>query len=238
MRRPEPSGIVPVIAIDGPSASGKGTVAAGVAFDLGFHYLDSGALYRLVAKAALDQGVMLNDEPTIAGIARNLNVRFEGAVITLDGQDVADAIRTETISAGSSQVAALPAVRAALLARQRAFREAPGLVADGRDMGSVVFPDATLKVFLTAAAETRADRRYKQLIGKGISDSISRLLQELKERDERDRNRTVAPLIQLPDAHLLDTTELTVDEAIGLVLRWVEQAMTQSVENSRTTGSG
>ena len=229
---------VPVIAIDGPSASGKGTVAAGVAFDLGFHYLDSGALYRLVAKAAMDRGVMLRDEPDIASIAANLDARFDGAVIFLDGQDVSDAIRLETISAGSSVVAALPAVRAALLERQRAFRTAPGLVADGRDMGSVVFPDATLKVYLTAAAETRAERRYKQLIGKGISDNIPRLLQELRDRDERDRNRPVAPLIQLPDAYLLDTTELTVDEAIASVLRWYEQAIARSSVVTRGAGGG
>ncbi len=220
-----PRSNIPVIAIDGPSASGKGTVAAGVAFDLGFHYLDSGALYRLVAKAAFDQGVMLHDEPRIALIARDLDVRFEGALITLNGRDVSDAIRAEPISAGSSQVAALPAVRATLLERQRAFREVPGLVADGRDMGSVVFPDATLKVFLTAAPETRACRRHKQLIGKGISDTIPRLLNELRERDERDRRRSVAPLLQLPDAHLLDTTDLTIDEAIATVLRWYEQAI-------------
>jgi cytidylate kinase len=213
---------VPVIAIDGPSASGKGTVAAGVATHLGFHYLDSGALYRLVAKAALDRGMMLSDEPKITTIAANLAVRFQGAAIYLDGEDVTDAIRTEAISAGSSQVAAHPGVRAALLARQRAFRTPPGLVADGRDMGSVVFPDAALKIYLTASPETRADRRYKQLIGKGISDNIPRLLQELRDRDERDRNRASAPLVQLPDARLLDTTNLTVAEAIAQVLRWVE----------------
>ncbi|MSQ21462.1 MAG: (d)CMP kinase [Betaproteobacteria bacterium] len=213
---------MPVIAIDGPSASGKGTVAAAVAAHLDFHYLDSGALYRLVAKAALDRGVLLNDEPKIAKIAVNLAVRFSGTSIYLDGEDVTDAIRTESISAGSSIVAAQPAVRAALLARQRAFRSLPGLVADGRDMESIVFPDAVLKVFLTASAETRAERRYKQLIGKGISDNIPRLLQELRDRDERDCNRASAPLIQLPDARLLDTTNLTVAEAIAQVLRWVE----------------
>lgn len=229
---------VPVIAIDGPSASGKGTVAAGVAFDLGFHYLDSGALYRLVAKAALDRGVMLRDESTIATIAANLNARFDGAVIFLDGQDVSDAIRLEEISAGSSVVAAFPAVRAALLERQRAFRTAPGLVADGRDMGSVVFPDATLKVYLTAAAETRAERRYKQLIAKGISDNIPRLLQELRDRDERDRNRPVAPLVQLPDAHLLDTTDLTIEESINWVSKWYEQAIARSAAVTRGPSSG
>jgi cytidylate kinase len=213
---------VPVIAIDGPSASGKGTVAAAVAARIGFHYLDSGALYRLVAKAALDRGLMLSDEPTIANIAASLAVQFHGALITLDGKDVTDAIRTEAISAGSSQVAVLPAVRAALLARQRAFRTPPGLVADGRDMGSIVFPDAVLKIFLTASPETRAERRYKQLIAKGISDNIPRLLQELRGRDERDRNRASAPLVQLPDARLLDTTNLTVEEAIAEVLRWVK----------------
>jgi len=215
---------VPVIAIDGPSASGKGTVAAGVAFDLGFHYLDSGALYRLVALAATRRGIPLDDEDAVAAIAGALDARFIGGRIRLDGEDATDAIRTEAMSAGSSKVAVLPRVREALLARQRAFREAPGLVADGRDMGSVVFPDATLKVFLTADLQTRADRRHKQLIDKGNTDTILRLSQELRERDERDRTRSVAPLVQLPDAHLLDTTHLTVDESISMVIRWYREA--------------
>jgi cytidylate kinase len=212
----------PVIAIDGPSASGKGTVAAGVAAALGLHYLDSGALYRIVALAAQDRGLRVDDEAIVAPIVPALSIRFGVGRVVLDGRDVTDAIRTEPVSAGSSKVAAMPRVRAALLDRQRAFRQAPGLVADGRDMGSVVFPDAVLKVFLTARLETRAERRYKQLMDKGISDTLPGLLQELRERDERDSSRRVAPLVQLPDARLLDTTDMTVEAAIATVIGWYE----------------
>ncbi|MBM3392153.1 MAG: bifunctional 3-phosphoshikimate 1-carboxyvinyltransferase/cytidylate kinase [Betaproteobacteria bacterium] len=223
------SGLVaPVIAIDGPSASGKGTVAALVAERLGFHYLDSGALYRLVALAAIRAGVSLEDGAALARIAETLPARFEGGRILLDGTDATEAIRSEACSAGSSKVAAFPAVRAALLDRQRAYRQAPGLVAEGRDMGSVVFPGAALKVFLTATAEARADRRYKQLIDKGMSVSIDTLLQDLRERDARDSARAVAPLQKCADAELLDTTAMTVAEAVAWVVERARQGLPQT----------
>lgn len=214
---------VPVIAIDGPSASGKGTVAQAVARTLGFHYLDSGALYRLVALDALDSGVDLADEARLAELARNLDVRFAGEDIFLRGRPVADAIRTEACSIAASRVAAVAGVRSALLDRQRAFRRPPGLVADGRDMGSVVFPDAELKVFLTASLEARAERRHKQLRDKGIAANIRTLLPDLQERDARDAARAVAPLKAAADAKLLDTTGLTVGEAAAAVLAWYRE---------------
>lgn len=215
---------VPVIAIDGPSASGKGTVAARVAETLGWHYLDSGALYRLTALAARRAGVAWDNEPAVAAIAAKLDVVFSGSSILLAGEEVGEAIRTEEMSSGASKVAALPAVREALLFRQRVFRQAPGLVADGRDMGSVVFPDAGTKVFLTASVEIRADRRYKQLIAKGIEATISPILQDLRERDERDSTRSVAPLQQNADAELLDTSALTIVDAVAQVLGWARKA--------------
>ena len=215
----------PVIAIDGPSASGKGTVAARVAQALGFAYLDSGALYRLTALAAYRAGIDWSDERAVAAVAAGLDVVFTGEDILLDGIAVGDSIRTEEISAGASRVAALPAVREALLFRQRIFNTLPGLVGDGRDMGSVVFPQARLKVFLTASAEARADRRYKQLIGKGFSANLSDLLADLKQRDERDSQRSVAPLRQEADAKLLDTTNLTIDQAVQQVLDWAAEAL-------------
>lgn len=215
----------PVIAIDGPSASGKGTVAARVAAALGFAYLDSGALYRLTALAAQRAGVDWDDEAQVAAIAEKLDVVFSETDIKLDGLPVGDAIRTEEISAGASKVAALPAVRAALLFRLRAFNTAPGLVGDGRDMGSVVFPQASLKVFLTASAEARAERRYKQLIGKGFSANLPDLLLDLQQRDARDSQRSVAPLRQEADARLLDTTSLTIEEAVNQVLMWSREAL-------------
>ena len=207
-----------VIAIDGPSASGKGTVAQRVAQAVGFHYLDSGALYRLVALAAKEQGIAWTDEAALGPLAAALPVRFEGDEIYLNQQLVTNAVRSEEAGKGASQVAVLPAVRAGLLARQKAFRTAPGLVADGRDMGSVVFPDACLKIFLTADAETRAERRYKQLIGKGMSANITALLQDIRARDERDSQRSTAPLQKTDDAILLDTTHLTIDAAVEAVL--------------------
>lgn len=210
---------VPIIAIDGPSASGKGTVAQRVAERLGFHYLDSGALYRLVALTAMRSGVDLTDEATLADVARHLDVVFAGVKIQLKGEDVADAIRAEACSNGASRIAAYPEVRKALLQRQRIFRQLPGLVADGRDMGSVVFPDAILKIFLTASAETRARRRYKQLMEKGIDANIATLLQDIQERDARDSNRSVAPLQQGADTSLLDTTLLNITQAVDEVLR-------------------
>ncbi|MCE1239471.1 MAG: bifunctional 3-phosphoshikimate 1-carboxyvinyltransferase/cytidylate kinase [Azonexaceae bacterium] len=214
----------PVIAIDGPSASGKGTVAARVAAALGFSYLDSGALYRLTALAAQRANVAWDDEPRVAAIAAGLDVVFTENDIRLAGVPVGDAIRTEEISAGASKVAALPAVREALLFRQRVFNTAPGLVGDGRDMGSVIFPQAGLKVFLTASAEARAERRYKQLIEKGFSANLADLLSDLQQRDARDSQRSVAPLRQEADAKLLDTTHLTIEQAVNQVLAWVAEA--------------
>ena len=214
---------VPVIAIDGPSASGKGTVAARVAAALGWHYLDSGALYRLTALAAQRAGVSWSDEAGVAAIAAGLDVVFGEDSILLAGEEVGDAIRQEEISSGASQVAALPDVRAALLFRQRMFRQAPGLVADGRDMASVVFPDAQCKVFLTASVEIRAERRYKQLIEKGIAANILPLLLDLRARDERDSQRSVAPLQQSEGAKLLDTTDLTIEQAVNQVLVWSKE---------------
>lgn len=211
----------PVIAIDGPSASGKGTVASLVAQQLGFHYLDSGALYRLTALAAERQGVNWQDERALAGLAAQLTVRFEGVCIWLDNQRVDDVLRSEHIGAGASCVAQYPLVRTALLERQRAFRQPPGLVADGRDMASVVFPDARLKIFLTASPEIRAERRYKQLMEKGMSVKIENLLAELLKRDARDAARSVAPLACAMDAELLDTGAMTIKMAVDWVLaRW------------------
>ncbi len=215
----------PVVAIDGPSASGKGTVAARVAAALGFAYLDSGALYRLTALAARQAGVDWADEVGVAAIAAALDVEFSESDIRLNGQAVGEAIRSEEISSGASQVAALPAVREALLFRQRAFNTLPGLVGDGRDMGSVIFPQACLKVFLTASVEARAERRYKQLIEKGFSANLPDLLLDLQQRDARDSQRSVAPLRQEADARLLDTTALTIEQAVNQVLAWSREAL-------------
>ncbi len=209
---------VPVIAIDGPSASGKGTVAQRVASELGFHYLDSGALYRLLATAAMRDGVALDDAIALAALASRMDIVFKGEQIWLDGALVGDELRGEACASGASKVASLHQVRAALLAKQRDFRKAPGLVTDGRDMGSVVFPDAALKIFLTASAQIRAERRYKQLKEKGMDANIADLLQDIRARDERDTQRSAAPLQQYPDASLLDTTALDVDQAVKFVL--------------------
>lgn len=209
---------VPVIAVDGPAASGKGTVAAGVAAALRFHLLDSGSLYRLVALKALRSRAALADEPALARIAAGLDAVFRDGSVLLDGEDATAAIRDEAVSVAASQVAVHPGVRAALLGRQRAFRRPPGLVADGRDMGTVVFPDATLKVFVTASAEERARRRHKQLIEKGISVTMQSLLRELRERDARDASRAAAPLKPAADAVVLDTTSMTIDAAVAFVL--------------------
>ena len=211
---------VPVIAIDGTSASGKGTVAARVAQALGFRYLDSGALYRLVALAARDRGVDLGDEPALARLAGAMDVAFGEGSVRLEGREVGEALRSEDVSAAASQVAARPAVRQALLARQRGFRQAPGLVADGRDMGSIVFPDAPLKVYLTADVGTRAQRRHKQLMEKGMYAKIEDVVEELRRRDERDTSRPVAPLRHYPDAIFLDTTGLGIDQAVERILGW------------------
>lgn len=212
---------VPVIAIDGPSASGKGTVAVKVAAALGFHYLDSGALYRLVTLSALQSpGVDPDDGQALARIAGSMDVEFSEGVVRLDGRDVTQALRSEDVSAAASRVAARRAVREALLERQRRFRRPPGLVADGRDMGSIVFPDASLKVFLSANVETRARRRYKQLKEKEMYAKLGDVVEELRRRDERDSTRPVAPLKHYPDATFLDTTGLTVDEAVQVILGW------------------
>lgn len=215
------TGVVPVIAIDGPTASGKGTVAQRVAETLGWHYLDSGALYRLAALAALRAGVALDDEPALARLAVNLPIEFSGGRILLAGDEVTDVIRAEAVGEAASRIAVLGALRAALLDRQRDFRQAPGLVADGRDMASVVFPDASLKVFLTASAEARAERRYKQLIEKGFSANLDGLLRDLRARDARDAGRTHAPLVAAEGAVVLDSTPLTVLQTVQAVLdRW------------------
>jgi cytidylate kinase len=209
---------IPVVAVDGPAASGKGTIAAGVAAALRFHLLDSGSLYRLVALKAVESGVGLAAEDALAGLARRLDATFANGRIELEGRDVTDAIRREAVSAAASRVAVHPAVRAALLDRQRAFRRPPGLVADGRDMGTVVFPDARLKVFVTATADERARRRHKQLIEKGISSTIESLLLDIRVRDARDAGRAVAPLAPAADAVILDTTGVSVEAAIRFVL--------------------
>lgn len=211
---------IPVITIDGPSASGKGTVAERVARAMGFHFLDSGALYRLTALSAMKSGVAFTDEAAVANLAAALPARFDAGRVWLAGEDVTDAIRAEAVGEGASKVAALPAVRAALLERQRAYRQLPGLVADGRDMGTVIFPDAALKVFLTASAAQRAERRHKQLISKGLSATLDSLRADLEARDERDMSRSVAPLKPAEDALLLDNSSLSIEESVQTVLAW------------------
>jgi cytidylate kinase len=213
----------PVIAIDGPSASGKGTVAQGVAAALGFHYLNSGALYRTVALAALRAGAEI-EESGLAGMARGLAARFNGDSVELDGEDATLAIRSEEVGVLASRIAALPKLRTALLERQRAFRRPPGLVADGRDMGSVVFPDAALKIFLTATPEERARRRHKQLMDKGMGANMAALLQDIRARDARDSDRATAPLQKVADAVLIDTTKLSAADAVAQVLALYKQA--------------
>ena len=211
----------PVIAIDGPSGSGKGTISSRVAESLGFSLLDSGALYRVLGIACDRHGIDLTDSLAVANLARDLDIQFglrgEGSVC-VDGEDVSLAIRTDLGSDMASKVGAIEEAREALFKRQLAFREAPGLVADGRDMGTTVFPDATLKIFLTASLEARAQRRYKQLIGKGINATLPALLRDLKERDRRDSERTVSPLKPAEDAIVIDTTDLTIEQVVKQVL--------------------
>jgi cytidylate kinase len=214
---------IPVIAIDGPSASGKGTVAQRVASCLGFGYLDSGALYRLAALASQQRGVNLADEVNVAKVASSMPLRFDADRIFLADQDVGELIRTEACGVAASQVAAYPAVRAALEQKQREFKQLPGLVADGRDMGSVIFPDAILKIFLTATAEARAERRTKQLKEKGMYAKMHDVIEELQRRDLRDSSRPVAPLKHYPDAKLLDTTALSIEQAVNQILDWYRE---------------
>jgi cytidylate kinase len=215
-----PNSNIPVIAIDGPTASGKGTVAHKVADRLGFHLLDSGALYRLTALSAMRRGTDLTDEHALAKLAEHLPATFTGGEILLANEKVGQAIRAEEVGNLASKIAAFPSVRQALFGLQLGFRKAPGLVADGRDMGTVIFPGAKLKVFLTASVAARAQRRYKQLIDKGFSASMDDLLADLQARDDRDTNRAIAPLVPAEGAHLLDTSNMTADEAVEEVLKW------------------
>ena len=208
----------PVITVDGPSGSGKGTLCALLAKQLGWNLLDSGALYRLLAFAAGNHGIDLTNEEALKQLAAHLDVQFIDKRIILEGEEVTDAIRNEQVGAGASMVASLPAVREALLQRQRAFQEMPGLVADGRDMGTVVFTDAPLKIFLTASAEERARRRYLQLKAKGDDVNLASLLDEIRARDERDTQRAVAPLKPAADAILLDSTELSIEQVLERIL--------------------
>lgn len=221
-------GNAPVIAIDGPGGSGKGTISMHLAEALGWHFLDSGALYRLVAVAAMDRGVDPHDEAALGRVAEDLDVDFgvsdQGMAVLLDGKCITERLRSEAVTALASEVAALPAVRAALVRRQRAFRRWPGLVADGRDMGTVIFPDAQLKIFLTASAEARAERRYKQLKEKGENVNLSRLFREIEKRDERDRKRAVSPLLPAADAQVIDSTDLTIDEVLQKIHKLLDES--------------
>jgi cytidylate kinase len=210
--------VIPIIAIDGPSASGKGTIAEQAARRLSFRYLDSGAIYRVAALAARRTGVPLDDETALAALATSLDIQFRDGGIFLNGENVTQAVRSEEAGNDASKIAALPGLRAALLQRQREFRQPPGLVADGRDMGSVVFPDAILKIYLTATVEARAKRRYKQLKQKGMYANLAAILEELRQRDARDSNRSASPLKICDDALVLDTTQLTIDDAVEFVL--------------------
>lgn len=227
------TGEIPVVTIDGPSSSGKGTIGRLLATRLGWHYLDSGALYRLVALAALRRQVDLTDAGRLASIAAGLDVRFDstgGAErVLLDGADVTTDLRTEQAGDAASKVAVVPEVRAALLERQRAFAAAPGLVADGRDMGTVVFPSAHLKIVLTASPEARAMRRHKQLKEKGIDVSLRDLSWDIAQRDARDANRAVAPYRPADDARLIDSTSLTPEEVVAHILLWLEDAGSKNV---------
>jgi CMP/dCMP kinase len=223
---------VPVLTIDGPSGVGKGSVSARVASDLGWHVLDSGAVYRAVAAAALEQGIDPEDEAGLVGLCESLDLEFEagqdGILVRLDGRAVDDRLRTEKVSAMSSRVAALPAVRAALLDLQRSFRRSPGLIADGRDMGSVVFPDAQIKIFLDASIEERANRRYKQLKEKGESVKFLRLFRDLEARDRRDRERAVSPTVAADDAVVIDSTRLELDQVVERVVDEVRRRVDSS----------
>ena len=210
---------IPVIAVDGPSASGKGTVAQLVAEKLGFNYLDSGALYRVVAYAAKQNNIAWHDADAVAACARTLDIQFRNGLVYLNNADISEAIRSEEMGKGASQVAVHAPVRAALVDVQHHFRQAPGLVADGRDMGTVIFPDSVLKIFLTATTETRAERRYKQLVGKGLPADYDSILRDLQERDARDKGRASAPLVMAEEAILLETDHLTITQAVDTILQ-------------------
>jgi cytidylate kinase len=217
--------MVKIITIDGPSGSGKGTLSQRVASQLGWHFLDSGALYRLLGLAVSNKGIEFDEVDRIADVAKTMLVQFENARIRLEGDDVTDIIRTETAGNNASKVAAIPQVRAALLAWQRDYAKPPGLVADGRDMGSVVFPNAKLKIFLTASAEERAKRRYKQLKEKGLDVNVRDLTVEIDERDQRDMNRSIAPLVAAEGALELDSTSLSIEEVLDIVLQEAEKRL-------------
>ncbi|MFT6284171.1 MAG: cytidylate kinase [Arenicella sp.] len=224
--------IEPVITIDGPSGAGKGTASTLLAKKLGWHFLDSGAIYRVLAVASLHHQIPADDESGLLPLASGLDVNFEtteyGVRVILEGEDVSDTIRTEEVGATASKIAALPSIREALLRRQRGFKQAPGLVADGRDMGTVVFPEAQVKIFLTASAEERADRRFNQLKDKGHDVSMLRLLADIKARDERDANRTVAPLVPAKDALVLDSTGLSVEQVLEMIEIFIEEKLTKA----------
>lgn len=216
---------IPVLTVDGPSGAGKGTVGLRLARKLGWHFLDSGALYRVLGWAALAHGVPLDDEAALAELAEKLDIRFEAeddlVSVVIDGRPVGDALRTEAVADAASQVAAVPAVRAALLQKQRDFRRKPGLVADGRDMGTTVFADAGTKIFLTASAEERARRRHKQLKLKGFDVNLARLVEEIEQRDARDANRPTSPLRPAEDAIVIDTSEMSIDDVVDRILALV-----------------
>jgi cytidylate kinase len=216
---------VPVLAIDGPSGSGKGTLAAWLAAELGWHLLDSGALYRIIAAMAVRRGLDVDHEQTMCDLAESLDIAFSDGQVRVNDLDLTDEIRTEDIGVLASRVAALPALRRAILELQRNFAQAPGLVADGRDMGTVVFPDAGLKIFLDASAQARAERRYNQLKNKGLSVSLRGLLEQIEERDARDRQRATAPLKPATDAMLIDSTQMTIQEVCNTVMQAAKQQL-------------
>ena len=218
---------IPVITIDGPVGSGKGTIAMRLAQKLGWHFLDSGALYRIVSVAAMERNIGADDEAALGKLAEEIEFSFsftgDELVILLNGNSITPKLRSEEAGVFASKIAAVPAVRAALVQRQRAFRQLPGLVADGRDMGTVIFPDAKLKIFLTASVEARADRRYKQLKEKGENVNLSRLFRDIEKRDERDMSRSISPLLPAQDAQLLDSTEMSIEIVLEKIHKLLEK---------------